>query len=297
MCNPKFTKKDFDNLLPTNDDCLERIFRIRHKDSTHCPKCNNKFSYYKLTGLKVYSCAYCRHKISPTAGTIFHKSSTPLRDWFYAIYLFTVSKNGVSGKYLERQLGVTYKTAWRIANRIRKLFSENIDLLSNIVEMDETYYGGKEKNKHRVKRTPNAQGRSIKTKIPIIGAVERKGSIIAKIIPNTKKSNIQYFTVENIKPSTKIKTDEYTPYKSLVRLGYKHDIVEHSRGEYVKEDTYTNTLEGFWSQLKRSINGTHHSVSPKYLQAYIDEFAYRYNRRNSKSPIFLGLLQKVAQPL
>lgn len=296
MCKPKFTKKDFDKFYPTDDSCLEKIFILKYQNTTHCHKCHNKFSYYKLKKFKLYSCAYCGHNVAPTANTIFHKSSTSLKDWFYAIYLFSVSKNGVSGKYLERQLGVTYKTAWRMANRIRKLFNESINPLGNIVEIDETYYGGKEANKRKSKRTPNTQGRSIKTKTPVIGAVERKGNVIAKVVANTESSNIWSFVVENIKPSTKVKTDEYTPYKSLVKLGYKHDTIDHSKKEYAKGDTHTNNLEGFWSQLKRSITGTYHSVSPKYLQAYINEFAYRYNRRKSETPIFESLLQKVARP-
>ena len=295
MSTPKYTKKDFDRFFPTDDDCLELIFISKYGNETHCPKCNRSFKYYKLKKWKLYSCNYCGHNIAPTANTIFHKSSTGLKDWFYSIYLFSVSKNGVSGKYLERQLGVTYKTAWRMANRIRKLFKESNNPLSNIVEVDETYYGGKEVYKHRGKRTPNTQGRSIKTKTPILGAVEREGNVIAKVVTDTKNNNIWPFVVENIKESATVKTDEYSSYKSLSKLGYKHDVIEHGKKEYVKGDTHTNNLEGFWSQLKRSINGTHHSVSSKYLQNYVDEFVFRYNRRESKMPIFESLLQRVSR--
>ena len=258
MCKPKYTKKDFDKFFSTDDDCLELIFKRRYGSATHCPKCHRDFKYYKLKKWKLYSCNYCGHNIAPTANTIFHKSSTSLKDWFYSIYLFSVSKNGVSGKYLERQLGVTYKTAWRMANRIRMLFNESNNPLSNIVEVDETYYGGKEIYKHKDKRTPNTQGRSIKTKTPILGAVERKGNVIAKVVNNTDRDNILPFVIGNIKESTEIKTDEYGPYKSLSRLGYKHNIVEHSKKEYVRGNTHTNNLEGFWSQFK-TINQWHPS--------------------------------------
>ena len=294
MSKAKFTKKDFDKFYQTDDSCLDKIFKLKHRDTTHCHKCNNKFSYYRLRELKLYSCAYCGHNIAPTANTIFHKSSTSLKDWFYAIYLFSVSKNGISGKELQRQLGTTYKTAWRIANRIRRLFDENINPLNNMVEIDETFCGGKESNKHAHKKTPNTQGRSAKTKTPILGAVERKGNIIAKVVSDTKSSTIKPFVKENIKLTAEVKTDEYKSYKALGKLGYNHDTVNHDMKEYVRGDTHTNTLEGFWSQLKRSINGTYHFVSPKYLQTYINEFAYRYNRREAEIPIFQSLIQKVA---
>jgi transposase len=296
MPKVKFTKKDFDKFYPTDESCLDKIFKLKYKNTTHCHKCNNKFSYYKLKELKLYSCAYCGHNIAPAANTIFHKSSTSLKDWFYAIYLFSVSKNGVSAKELQRQLGVTYKCAYRIGRQIRKLFDENINPLGNVVEIDETYCGGKESNKHKDKKTKDTQGRSTKTKTPILAAVERKGNIIAKVVGDTKSNTIKPFVKENIKLTAEVKTDEYRPYKSLKKLGYNHDTVDHGRKEFVKGNTHTNNLEGFWSQLKRSVNGTYHFVSPKYLQTYVNEFAFRYNRRKSEVPIFQSLVQKVGLP-
>jgi|6_EtaG_2_1085325.scaffolds.fasta_scaffold109762_1 ribosomal protein L37AE/L43A/transposase-like protein len=291
----KFTKKEFEDFFPSEDSCLQKIFELKYKNTNTCPKCDKPFKYHKLNNLKLYSCQFCGHNIAPTAKTIFHKSSTSLKDWFYAIYLFSVSKNGVSGKELERQLGVTYKCAWRIAKQIRKLFNENINPLSNIVEIDETYYGGKEANKHQQKKTPNTQGRSTKTKQPILGAVERKGNIIAKVVNNTDSSTIQPFIRNNIDIKASINTDEHKPYNKLTKLGYNHSSIDHSKKQYVSGDTHTNTIEGFWSQLKRSINGTYHFVSPKYLQTYVNEFAYRYNRRKDEQHIFFSILPKVAQ--
>lgn len=295
MKKEKFTKKDFDKFFANDEVCLNKIFELKYINTTICNKCNKPFKYHKLNNLKLYSCQFCGHNIAPTANTIFHKSSTSLKDWFYAIYLFSVSKNGVSGKELERQLGVTYKTAWRMANRIRKLFDEDINPLGNIVEVDETYCGGKEHNKHFEKKTPNNQGRSIKTKTPIIGAVERKGNIIAKVVGDTKSSTIKPFVKRNIKLTAEVKTDEYPAYIPLKKLGYEHDTVNHGKKQYVKGNTHTNNLEGFWSQLKRSINGTYHFVSPKYLQSYVNEFSFRYNRRNDKNPIFFSIIPKVSQ--
>ncbi len=184
-----------------------------------------------------------------------------------------------------------------MAHRIRKLFNDNIDPLENVVEIDETYHGAKEINKHKDKRIKGSQGRSSKSKAPVIGAVERKGNIIAKVVTDTTSATIEPFVKEYVNPKAQVKTDEYKSYNQLRRLGYKHDIVCHSAKEYVRGNTHTNNLENFWSQLKRSINGTYHSVSRKHLQSYVNEFAYRYNRRNQESPILFDILERSAQPL
>jgi len=297
LTKEKFTIKQFNEKYIDDNACLHQVFLSRYSHLENCPKCNSKFSYYKVTDRKCYTCAYCGHQLHPLAGTIFHKSSTSLKNWFYAIFLFSTSKNGVSAKELERQLGVTYKCAYRIAKQIRKLFDENVSILTNIVEIDETYVGGKEANKHKDKKTPNNQGRSLKTKSAVLGAVERQGNIIVKVVNHTQSSIVKPFVRNNICITAEVKTDEYRAYNSLKTLGYKHDKVDHGKGEYVKGNTHTNNLEGFWSQLKRSINGTYHSVSPKYLQTYVNEFAYRYNRRNDVTPLFKSMIAKVLMQL
>lgn len=287
------TIKNFNKIFPNDETCLHTVFLNRYGHLENCPVCKSKFSYHKVTDRKCYACAYCANQISPLADTIFHKSSTELKNWFYTIFLFSSSKNGVAAKELQRQLGVTYKCAWRMAHQVRKLFEENVNLLSNIVEMDETYIGGKESNKHKDKRTPDNQGRSLKTKAAVLGAAERQGPIIAKVVTDTKSSTIKPFIREHIKIQSEIKTDEYIAYNGIKNMDYTHDTCDHSKKQYVKGDAHTNNLEGFWSQLKRSIHGTYHFVSPKHLQSYVNEFAFRYNRRNTITPMFYSIVSQV----
>lgn len=288
----KFTYKEFLVLYPNDLVCLDKFFKWKYGKEKECPKCTKPFKYYKMKVRKVYECAWCGHGICPLADTIFHKSCTSLQSWFLAIFLFAKSKNGISAKELQRLIGVTYKCAWRMCKQIRSLFNENLDKLKGIVEIDETYVGGKESNKHKDKKTPDNQGRSLKTKSAILGAVQREGNIVTKVVTNTQSSVIKPFIRENICITAQIKTDEYAVYNSVSTMGYAHAAVDHGRGEYVNGDTHTNTLEGFWSQLKRSINGTYHFVSPKYLQTYVDEFAYRYNHRDDEMPLFFQILSR-----
>jgi transposase len=285
---PRFTIQQFHIKYPDDDACLDEIFQNRFGALTSCPSCHKETKFYHIAGKKHYDCSWCSYSLSPLADTIFHKSSTSLKDWFFAIYLFSNSKNGVAAKELERHLCVTYKTAWRMAKQIRQLFKSAGLPLAGTVEADETYVGG---------IRPGKRGRGAEGKTPVIGVVERGGRIHAKVTANTKMSTVIPFMWNVVKPGTHIMTDENPAYNRLSRLlhGFTHETIKHSDGQYVRGNVHTNTIEGFWSQLKRGMNGTYHAVSPKYLQSYVDEFAYRYSHRHSEEHLFHKLILLAAK--
>ena len=282
----KFTIQQFHSRYPDDNTCLEEIFRQRYDALTICPQCHKEAKFYRIRGRKRYDCAFCGYQLHPLADTIFHKSSTSLKSWFFAIYLFANSKNGVSAKELERHLGVTYKTAWRMAKQIRTLFQQDDNQLKNTVEVDETYMGGKGRG---------TRGRGAKNKKPVIGVVERGGKVKATVTDNVKRSTVFPLINQSVEKGAQVMTDEYHVYTTVSLQGYKHSSIKHSAKQYVLGDVHTNTIEGFWSQLKRSISGTYHAVSPKYLQYYVDEFAYRYNHRNSFEHLFSLLIPTAAK--
>lgn len=281
----KFTIKQFRKMYPNEKVCLDVIFQARYSKLPACPSCGvEKAKFFRVKNRKCYACEWCGYQVHPLGGTIFHKSSTPLTAWFYAIYLFSVSKNGVSAKELERQLGVTYKCAWRMAKQIRLLFSQSEDILSGVVEVDEMYVGG---------RSHVIGGRSTTQKIPVMGAVERKGKVKALVLDSLRQENMLRFMKDNIKKGTHMMSDDLSLYHVLPRLGYTHDIINHTKQKYVDGNIYTNTIEGVWSLIKRSLRGTYIHVSGKYLQLYINEFTWRYSHRKDAVPFFSSLLQEV----
>lgn len=288
----RYTIDTFHLDFPDDDTCLDYMFNLAYSDIPACPHCGViKPRYYRVKGRKCYACNDCGYQISPLANTIFHKSETPLTKWFYAIYLFSVGKNGVSAKEIERHLGVMYKTAWRMAKQIRLMMQQGGDTpLSGIIEADETYIGGKSL------RRPD-RGSIFDNKSAVVGIVEKQkgvGKVKAFATKSANATNTLPFLRDNILPGSILQTDESRIY-SRVKRNFTHEFVNHSKLEYVRSGVHTNTIEGFWGQLKRSLDGTYHCVSPKYLQLYVNEFVYRYNHRNVAA--FPALIRAAAQPV
>jgi len=289
----KYTLKDFEAQFPDADACLEWLKNYLYPDGIFCATCDRITKHHKVASRRSYSCDYCGHHVHPTADTIYHKSSTPLRMWFQAIHLMASTRCGISAKQLQRTLGVTYKTAWRMFNKIRSMLAEGNDPLSGKVEIDETFIGGKAKNMHEWKRKEKIQGRGASGKIPVVGAVERGGRVVARVAENTSAEVLLPFVVEHVMPETIVFTDEHLGYGDVAKSGYAHKRVRHSAKVYVIGDAHTNTIEGFWSLVKRGIGGVYHNVSAKYLQTYFDEYSFRYNRRLDAQPMFHHFLSQV----
>lgn len=279
----KFTLKDFQKVFPNDDACLEYIRFKRYPERITCPSCGNKALFHKIKERKSYACDYCGYQIAPAAGTIFEKSSTALTTWFYVIYTMAQTRGGVSAKQIERETGVTYKTAWRMCKEIRKALSEDYPPFDGEVEIDESYFGARKAGK---------RGRGAGGKTIVFGMVNRGGPIETQIIPDTKRKTILPIVEDNIKLHSSIYTDELATYATLGDLGYQHGTIQHTAKIYVRGKVHTNNIEGFWSNVKNGIRGVFHSVSPKYLKHYVDEYAFRYNHRNDISPMFWTFLHR-----
>jgi transposase len=278
VCQP-FPVREFFARFPDEDACLVHLMNVRFGGTTmYCPGpgCGVEGEFYKLRERRVYACPNCRHQIAPTANTIFHDTRTPLVSWFYAIYLFVVTRHGVSGKELQRQLGVTYKTAYRMGMQIRTLIGsvDEFTALQGHVELDETFVGGKAKRPY-----------IYANKTIVMGLRERGGVMRTEIIPDTTTKTLRRVVLENIQPKTIVSTDEWPAYKLLPGADYQHGSVNHSKDEWAKVDPETGVnhhvqhVESFWSLFKRSVKATHIHVSAKHMQRYLDEFTFRSNHR------------------
>jgi transposase len=279
-----YTIADFNRDFPDDNACLEWLKNYLYPDGIYCKSCGEVTPHSKLSNIPVYSCNRCGSHAHPMAGTIFERSRTSLKNWFYAIYLMSATRCGISAKQIQRETGVTYKTAWRMFRQVRSLLQEGTPTLTGEVEVDETYVGGKRHGK---------RGRGAEGKSKVIGAVQRQGKVIARVIPDVKRQTLVPFVARKVSPKAILYTDEFPQYDDLTRFGYKHLRIEHGAKEYVRGRIHTNNIEGFWSLLKRGIGGVYHSVSEKYLQSYINEYGFRFNHRKDEKPMFLTVLERV----
>jgi len=275
---------EFFKQFPDDDACLDYLMKHRHGEFIECEKCGKEGRWTRLKKMPAYACAWCGHHIHPMVGTPFHRSHVPLQKWFYAIYLFTTSRHGVPAKELQRQLGVSYPTAFRMAHKIRAYMAK-VDgeppLADGHVEVDETYIGGKQKG---------PGGRGAKGKSVVFGIFERGGEIYTKVVPSASHRSLIPEILRQVPRGSRISSDEWTSYRILGALGYRHSTVNHSREEWPVGDTHVNTLEAFWSMIKRSIRGTHIHVSRKHLHKYLGEFEFRWNMRHRPQDMFARLL-------
>lgn len=288
MKQMKYTIKDFQADFPDEDACLVWLKEYLYPDGIFCPIDKKITPHHKMKTRKSWSCELCGHHVHPTADTIFHKSSTPLTLWFYAIYLMASTRAGISAKQLERELGVTYKTAWRMFHRIRKMMADDSGNLSGEVEVDEMYL-----QPNPLKRSSVKGGRS--NSQVVFGMVERGGRVKAK---HVKSSGVRVLLPEieqHVDNKAVVYSDEYGSYKKLSNLGYDHNSVNHSEYQYVVGRVHTQNIENVWSHMKRGIKGVYRHVDPSYLQAYIDEYAFRYSHRNDYQPMFWALLDNVSK--
>jgi transposase len=287
----RFTINNFNAQFPDDDACLDWLMARRYPGNMAiCSFCHVERKHHRIASKKAYACDYCGTYVSPMAGTIFEKSSTSLRLWFYAMYLMSATRCGISAKQVQRELGVTYKTAWRMFKQIRTLMAEDIKLDAPSIEVDETYVGG------RGKQGKGRPRRDDKTKTAVMGMVERKGRVIAMTVPDVSAKTLCSTVREYVLPNSTVFTDEFRSYNTLSEgRRYTHKRISHSEKVYVVGDIHTNTIEGFWSLIKRGIGGVYHSVSKKYLQTYLNEYSFRYNRRNDSKPMFNAFLDQVVE--
>jgi transposase len=307
----QYSFMEFMRDYPDDAACLDHLWRQRYAPDGHtadCPKCGQERRFYRVKSRPSYTCGTCGHHLHPTAGTIFHKSSTSLHLWFYAIHLMTSTRCGVSAKHLERELGVTYKTAWRMFNLIRnKLMTEDDEPLSGEVEIDETSVDGKPRkhqgmyrpNRHRsASENISAAGRlRERRRATVFAAVERGGRVKATVLPGRRGPKLREQAVEWVDPEAIVFTDEWPSYNQLHRHFSEHHRISHGTHEYVRGNTHTNTIEGFFGNLKTGIRGNYKAISHKWLQGYLNEFTWRYNHRHDARAMFYTLIERAAAQL
>lgn len=265
----------------SEDKCVEYFQAQRWAGDVVCPHCDHE-KVYRFSDGKRFKCAGCKRLFNVKTGTIFEDSKLPLRKWFVAIHLVTCHKKGISSHQLARDIKVTQRTAWFMLQRIRHqlgVANDPDEQIDGVIEVDETFVGGKNKNRHRDKKVEKCQGRSFKDKTPILGIMQRGGIVKTIVVPNTNGDILKPLIEQIVAYGSRLISDEWQGYRGLNAF-YQHEYINHGIGQYADGDIHTNTIEGFWPWIKRSIMGVYHYVSRKHLQLYANEATFRYNTRN-----------------
>jgi transposase-like protein len=292
------TFKNLDDLtkyFKSESRCIAYFEQARWNGQRACPHCGGARTY-TLKGLGKYKCGECRKLFSITTGTYFENTKLPLRKWLIAMYLCLNHKKGISSLQLADTLGITQKSAWFVLHRIRAIVSEQVPemLLSSVVEADETYIGGKEKNRHKDKKQYQqvgskssidvkfTSGRGAADKKVVLGLIQRGGKVVTRYTPNAAAKHIEPFIKQHLAKGSIPNTDEWHGYRTIKRF-YHHEVINHASKVYVQGKVHTNTIENYWSGVKRIVNGTYHQISRKHLQKYLNEFSFRFNTREENN--------------
>lgn len=265
--------------FPKSEDCLRHLEKVKWGDKPQCPYCKSLRSSKTKEDFR-HHCNNCNTTYNVTVGTVFHNTKLDLQKWFLAISLMLNAKKGISARQLSRDIEVNKNTAWYMLMRLRRAFLEQPELLNGIFEADETYVGGKDKNKHNSNKPGGTQGRNTKTKTAVFGILQRDGKVKAQKVKDVGGKTLLSIISRHVEKGSAIMTDQWTAYMRLSEK-FKHLKIDHSRGEYVNGECHTNTIEGFWSLFKRGIVGQYHQISDKYIDKYLDEFAFRYSNRKN----------------
>jgi len=285
----QMTVPQWEKAFPDDDACMAYLAKHRWPNAVHCPRCGSDKVFELQTMAWKWECMDCgkstSYRFSVLVGTVFENTNVGLRTWFRVIHRMLVSKKGVSAHQIYREMGFgSYRTAWSMCHRVRAgLANEEFRKLMGIVEVDETYIGGKDKNRHWHKRTHSTGASNDPLKFAVIGAVERKGNVVARVLDKVNIATMQGFVKEVVATDVSLlSTDAARGYWRLNETHENHAMVDHGSGQYVVGAIHTNTIEGFWSLVKRGVVGTYHKVSRKYLPLYVAEFQFRYNNRTNE---------------
>ena len=301
-----YSLMEFVKAFPDDESCLQWLWRTRFSpdgEHAYCKKCEQDRVFKRYTTAQrrfSWTCTGCGKHVSATAGTIYAGSATSLHLWFYAGYLLTSTRCGISAKQLEREIGVTYKCAWRMLNKLRTIaMADDGEPLRGDVEIDETSVDGKPRKGYLppgtiAERRSAAMKHKERSRATVFAAVERGGRIKATVVPGRRGPHIQKQVVEWVRPESIVFTDEWPAYNKLGQHFIAHSRIHHGAGEYVVGDTHTNTIEGFFGHLKPSIRGTYRKVSHRWLQGYLNEFTWRRNARLEPDAMFKQLLSRAA---